>query len=241
MEEESFVTHLDALRKALLGALIFPALMLVPGWLLSTKVMDFLIGWCLRAPGGEEMQLHFFSPMEAFTVRLKVTLVLALVLGFPGVLSRVWGFILPALYDRERRAARFYLFFATILFFSGAAFAVVGIMPFVIRFAMNFATQKMTPLLGLSSFFELAGELALAFGLMFQMPIAVMLLTRFGVVRKEVLADKRPYVVVILLVIAAILTPPDIVSQIMLFLPAWLLFELGLLLSPGSKNEPSEE
>ena len=105
------------------------------------------------------------------------------------------------------------------------------ILPLLMRFSQGFSSSELTPMLGLSGFLELSGWLTLAFGLMFQAPIVVLLAVRFGVVSADSLAKKRPYVITVILILAALLTPPDIVSQVMLAVPTWLLFETGLLLA----------
>ena len=131
---------------------------------------------------------------------------------------------------------------ASLLFFGGVAFCALGILPAVMRFAASFANEQMEPLLGISEYLSLVGWMSLAFGAMFQAPILVMLAVRFGLLTPEGIASKRPYVVVLIFLLAAFLTPPDVVSQLVLGLPTWGLFELGLLLSRRvsvSRKQPS--
>ena len=111
------------------------------------------------------------------------------------------------------------------------------VLPLIMKFSMSFATEQIKPILGISNFIVLSGWLMLAFGLMFQFPIAIYFLFRFDIVSLESLKNKRPYIVVILLIIAAILTPPDVVSQILLFIPTYLLFELGLFFAKFPKQK----
>lgn len=221
------IAHLEALRAALLKILIVTALLYPAGYFASPYVIRWLTRWCFPEGG----QLHYFSPMEVFWVQLKLALVLALIAAYPWNIRQIWNFVLPALYASERRAIRWWLVFSTVLFLGGGAFCIGVILPLLMNFSQGFSTPELTPLLGLSSFLELSGWLTLAFGLMFQAPIVVLLAVRFGVITADSLARKRPYVVTAILVLAALLTPPDVVSQIMLAVPTWLLFEAGLLLA----------
>lgn len=113
----------------------------------------------------------------------------------------------------------------------GAGFCLGTILPLLMRFSAGFATPNLKPVIGLAGFLELSGWLLLSFGLMFQFPLAVILAVRFGAVRVETLRRGRPYVVVGILILAAILTPPDVVSQLLLAVPTWILFEIGLLIA----------
>ena len=226
-KENNLIAHLEALRTALLKIVVVTAVLYPVGYFASPYVIRWLTKWCFPEGG----QLHYFAPMEVFWVQLKLALVLSLIAAYPWNLRQIWNFVLPALYAGERRALGWWLVFSTVLFFGGGAFCVGAILPLLMRFSQGFATPELTPMLGLSSFLELSGWLTLAFGLMFQAPIAVLLAVRFGVITADSLARKRPYVVTAILVMAALLTPPDIVSQVMLALPTWLLFETGLLLA----------
>jgi sec-independent protein translocase protein TatC len=117
---------------------------------------------------------------------------------------------------------------SSVLFVCGVAFCVVLILPLVMQFALSFATDKLTPVIGLADFLSLSWWLMLAFGFCFQLPLAVMLCVRFGLIRADFLRENRAYVVVAILIVSAVVTPPDVVSQVMLAVPTWLLFELGL-------------
>ena len=235
--ENNLIAHLEALRTALLKILVVTSLLYPAGYFASPYAIRWLVKWCFPEGG----QLHYFSPMEVFWVQLKLALVLALIVAFPWNLRQIWNFVLPALYAAERRALRWWLFFSTLLFLGGGAFCVGVILPLLMKFSQGFSSPELTPLLGLSSFLELSGWLTLAFGLMFQAPIVVLLAVRFGVITADSLARKRPYVITVILILAALLTPPDIVSQVMLAAPTWLLFETGLLLARRLEKKAQRE
>jgi len=176
-----------------------------------------------------------------FMVNLRMGCILAAILCYPYVAYRLWHFLLPALYDEERKAWRHWLVGSSFLFFAGGAFCVAAVLPLIMKFAASFASDTITPLIGLSQFISLAGKLVLAFGIMFQMPIAVCILVRFGLVGLDAIRNSRPYVLIVILLVSALLTPPDILSQGMLAAPTWLLFELGILLASRIKPKPKDE
>ena len=237
-ENSSVISHLEALRFTIIRMLVATALMYPLGYLLCPPVINALVRWCCPPSIGT---LHYFAPMEVFFVKLKLALVLALALAYPWNIYQVWLFILPALYKDERHALIYWLLSSTMLFVLGVAFCIGFILPLLMKFSGGFATMELQPLLGISSFVTLSGWLMLAFGLMFQVPILVLLMVRFGLVSYDSLRRKRPYVMVVILVLAAILTPPDVVSQLMLALPTWLLFEIGLFISKNVEKKQNEQ
>lgn len=223
--EQTFIQHLEALRSMLIHSVAAVAVLTPAGFYLAPKFIDFLIKNSL--PQGIA-KLHYFSPMEVFVIQLKAGLVIAFVLAFPYVVLQVRKFILPALYEHERKFLGLLVVLATGLFVFGAAFCVFVIMPLIMNFSAAFATSQLEATLGLSSFINLSAGLMLAFGLMFQIPLAVLTGIKFGLVSGDMLKKARPYIIVGILILAAIFTPPDIVSQLMLGVPTWLLFEAGV-------------
>lgn len=223
--EQTFIQHLEALRSMLIHSVAAVAVLTPAGFYLAPKFIDFLIKNSL--PQGIA-KLHYFSPMEVFVIQLKAGLVIAFVLAFPYVVLQVRKFILPALYEHERKFLGLLVVLATGLFVFGAAFCVFVIMPLIMNFSAAFATSQLEATLGLSSFINLSAGLMLAFGLMFQIPLAVLIGIKFGLVSVDMLKKARPYIIVGILILAAIFTPPDIVSQLMLGVPTWLLFEAGV-------------
>ncbi len=226
--EDTLISHLEALRRMLLRCIVVTALLYPVGYFVSPGVITALVRWCFTESAG---RLHYFAPMEVFLVQLKLALVIALVLAYPWNISQIWHFMLPALYAGERKTLGWWIILSSLLFFGGVAFCIGVILPMLMGFSGGFATPELQPIIGLANFLNLSGWMMLAFGLMFQAPLAVLLAVRFGVISTESLARKRPYIMTIILIAAAILTPPDIVSQIMLAVPTWLLFELGLFFS----------
>ena len=224
-EEQTFLQHLEALRSMLIKSIVSVVVLSPLGFWAAPKFIDFLIKKSL--PQGIA-KLHYFSPMEVFIIQLKAGLIIAFVLAFPYIVVQVRKFVLPALYEHERKFLGWLVVLATFLFVLGAAFCVFVIMPLIMNFSAAFATSQLEATLGLESFINLAAGMMLAFGLMFQVPLVVLIGIKFGLVSVEVLEKARPYVIVGILILAAIFTPPDVVSQLMLGVPTWLLFEAGV-------------
>ncbi len=231
--EETLISHLEALRKTLLKCLIATAVCYPAGYWMVPEIVNLLIQWSFPESIGK---LHYFSPLEVFWVKLKLGFILAIILAYPYNIFQLWKFLLPALYGHERRALGRWISLSSILFLSGTVFCITLVLPLLMDFAGSFTSPELQAMLGLENFLHLAGMMILAFGIMFQTPMLVLIAIRFNLVSRETLIRKRPYVMTAILIIAAILTPPDIVSQLLMAVPTWLLFELGLILSAGSRT-----
>ncbi len=236
--ENTLIAHLEALRWTLLRIIFAVALLYPIAFVLSPHAIDLLVHWSFPPEVGK---LYYFAPMEVFWVQLKMALVLALALSYPWDVLQIWRFLVPALYKEERRVLGWWIIFASMLFFGGMAFCIGLILPLLMRFSGGFATPELQPVLGLANFLNLAGWLMLSFGAMFQTPILVLLAVQLGIITAETLRRKRPYVMTAILIAAAILTPPDIVSQVMLAVPSWLLFEFGLFLAKRMEKKRNEQ
>lgn len=234
-ENENLISHLEALRETLLKCFIslgvvFPFMLFI-----APKALDYLIKILI---GNNNLTFNFFSPAEVFILQIKLALVIDLLICFPYIAKKIWDFILPALYENEKRFIKSLVFVSSALFISGVLFCLFFILPLIINFGMSFATGQIQAVFGISNVINLSLWLAVVFGLMFQIPLITHSLIKSGFIDYESIATKRPYVIVGLLIIAAVLTPPDVVSQIMLFAPTYILFELGLLFSKkGNKKE----
>ena len=225
-QESTLVSHLEALRRALLRSLVALAVGIVPLFLVSPYILDW---FCTQVALQGGITLHYFSPMEVFLLQLKIAALLDCVLFSPYIAWNAWQFVLPALYEKEKKFIRSVVFLTSLLFIAGVAFCLVVCFPLIVEFGMSFAGSQLLPVFGVSNLVSLALWLSLAFGCMFQFPLVTYALIRGGIVSYETVCNKRPYVVVAILLVAALLTPPDIVSQLMLGCPTYLLFEAGLL------------
>ena len=232
-KEESLISHIEALRNTLIKCFAAVGILLPFMFYFSPKVLQYLIKILVS---DNKLTLNYFAPMEVFIIQIKLALLMAVIVAFPYIIRQLWEFILPALYEHERKFIRNSVFLSSLLFICGVVFCLFMILPLIIRFGMSFAGDNIQAMFGISNIINLALCLCFTFGLMFQVPLIVHLLIKWGILSYETVSSKRPYVVVILLVLAALLTPPDIISQILLFTPTYLLFELGLVFSKGVKH-----
>jgi len=243
--QDTFLSHLVELRERLVRALlavlvVFVALFVWPG---SGPIYDFLALPLMKAlPEGTRMIAT--GVVTPFLIPVKVTAVVAFMLALPWVLYQVWAFVAPGLYEHEKKLALPIVVASTLLFFLGVAFCYYFVFGRVFHFIHEFAPKSITPAPDIEAYFSFVITMFMAFGITFEIPIVVVVLVRVGVVSVEKLAQARPYVIVGAFVIAAIVTPPDVLSQFMLAIPMCLLYEAGLMLArlvaKRSKAESTE-
>ncbi|WP_413854017.1 twin-arginine translocase subunit TatC, partial [Candidatus Ruminimicrobium bovinum] len=200
LEQEKLTYHLSELRKTILSVIVCLIVLFPLGYFFAPYCIDWLIK---RSFLNQSLSLNFFSPMEVFIVNLKIGFVVAFIMGFPYIIYKIWQFLLPALYDKEKKFIKTAVFCSSILFIFGAAICVAFVLPLIIKFSMSFTTEQIKPMLGISNFLGLSGWLMLVFGLMFQFPIVIYFLVKFSIVSVETLKNKRPYIIVVMLLIAA--------------------------------------
>ena len=176
-----------------------------------------------------------------FFATFKLTFIVALCLAIPYILLQVWQFIAPALYSREKKLMAPLVISSTLLFYSGIAFAYFVVFPIIFGFFTSVAPEGVTVATDISNYLDFVLKLFFAFGLSFEIPIAILLMVWTGVSTRAALAEKRPYIIVGAFILGMLLTPPDVLSQTLLAVPMWLLFELGLALSRFYQPRPSEE
>ena len=223
--EQTIIQHLEALREMLIKSVAAIALLSPLGFYLAPKCINFIIKNSVPESIGK---LHYFSPMEVFIIQLKAGLIIAFVIAFPYIVYQVKNFVGPALYENEKKFLSWLVTLATLLFAAGSAFCLFIILPLIMNFSASFSSSQLEATLSIENFLNLAAAMMLAFGIMFQFPLGVLICVKFGLVSVETLKHARPYIIVLILILAAIFTPPDVVSQLMLGIPTWLLFEAGL-------------
>jgi sec-independent protein translocase protein TatC len=231
--EETFISHLvelrDRLVKASIGiAIACAVLMLWPG---PSQIYDYLAAPMLASlpPGSRMIATGVISP---FLVPMKVTLVLALIVALPWVFYQMWAFIAPGLYAHEKKLVLPLVVSSSLLFIAGVAFCYFFVFGRVFHFISAFAPTSIAVTPDIENYLDFVMSMCLAFGATFEVPVVVVILVRMGIVSIEKLKSVRAYVIVGAFVIAAIVTPPDVVSQLALAVPMCLLFELGLLVAP---------
>lgn len=228
-DQDTFMSHLIELRQRLVRAVfavlaVFVVLFIWPG---SGPIYDWLAQPLMRAlPEGAKMIAT--GVVTPFLVPMKVTAMVALFIALPYVLYQVWAFIAPGLYEHEKKLALPLIIGSTVLFFMGVAFCYYFVFVRVFHFIHQFAPKSITPAPDIEAYFSFVITMFIAFGLTFEIPIFVIILVRMGVVDVDKLRDARPYVIVGAFVVAAVVTPPDVISQVMLAVPMCLLYEAGL-------------
>ena len=237
--DQPFIAHLVELRDRLIKALVVVGLTFVGLSFWANEIYAYVAGPLTRhmPPGAQMIAIGVASP---FLAPLKLTLVVAICAAMPFVLYQAWAFIAPGLYRHEKRLALPLLVASILLFFGGMAFAYFVVFPLVFQFMLMTAPAGVAVMTDINQYMDFVLTLFMAFGVSFQVPIATILLIASGVISREDIADKRPYVIVLAFIIGAVLTPPDVISQTLLAVPIWLLFELGLafsrLLAPAARD-----
>jgi len=243
-DQESFISHLIELRSRLVRAVaavlaIFVVLFLYPG---SGYIYDILALPLMNAlPEGAKMIAT--GVITPFMVPVKVTALVGFMVALPYVLYQAWAFVAPGLYEHEKKLALPLIVASTVLFFLGVGFCYFFVFGKVFSFIHDFAPKSITPAPDIEAYFSFVITMFLAFGITFEIPIVVIVLVRMGFVTVEKLREARPYVVVGAFVVAAVVTPPDVLSQFMLAVPMCLLYEAGVFLARfvGVRPKPESE
>jgi sec-independent protein translocase protein TatC len=226
----TFVGHLIELRDRLLRIVLVMLVLFVAMVPFANDLFNFFAEPLMSAlPEGAT--LINTRPADIILVPFKLVLLLALVLALPYILHQIWGFIAPGLYHNEKRIATPLLVSSVLLFYAGMAFAFFVVLRLIFRFFVAFAPESVAVTTDIGPYFDFVFMMFLAFGIAFEVPIAAVLLVIAGAVTPDQLAKARPYLIVGAFTIGMVLTPPDIISQTLLALPMWILFEAGLLFS----------
>lgn len=222
-KEMPFLAHLEELRWRIIKSLISILLFSVIAYLFSEKILDFLTK--------SVDNIYFTAPTEAFAVRIKISLIAGLILSFPVVFYQLWQFVVPGLMDKEARMVIPAVIFATLFFAGGAVFCFYLVLPVGLKFLLSFQTDKLKPWLSVKDYISFISWMILAFGLVFQLPILSYFLGKVGIITHKTLSKGRKYAIVIILILAAVLTPsPDVFSQLMLAVPLYFLYEVSIIL-----------
>lgn len=221
LPEMTTVEHLTELRRRLFVSLFFLSGGTVVGWLLVPDILSSFT----KSVG---KSFVFISPAEAFTTHLKIALLVGLFLSAPVILAQTWAFVLPALFPHERKLVGRHVVPSLLLFAGGVVFGYVAVYPLALVFFLGFSTQEVEPVLSVARYVAFLVGVTLPFGLVFQFPVVLVVLVRLGVVTVARLRAMRRIVYLMAFIVGAILTPPDVVSQVMMAVPAIALFEITL-------------
>ena len=233
----SFVSHLTELRSRIIRSLVFISIIFIIGYIFAENIYIFLVEPYAEAVknDGISRRLIFTALHETFITYLKVAFFTALFLGSPILLTQIWKFVAPGLYKNEKRALLPYLIATPVLFIFGGLLVYYLVMPLAIEFFLSFESVANSGSIAIeleakvNEYLSLIMRLIFAFGISFQLPILLNLLARIGVVNSQYLKKTRRYVIVIIFTLAAILTPPDPITQVGLAIPLLLLYELSII------------
>lgn len=229
-EKIPFTSHLEELRKRIIICLIA----VVAGFLLSYGFAEDIFALLVR-PLQEQLPpeswLIFTGLTEAFVVYLKLAFFAGLIMASPVILWEVWCFVAPGLYDHEKKYVFPFVISASILFFAGVAFCYLIVFPFSFKFFMSYSTDTLKPLPAMKEYLSFAFQLLLAFGIIFELPVFILFLSKLGIVTERMLRKQRKFAVVIIFIVAAVLTPPDVFSQCLMAVPLLVLYEISVLVA----------
>lgn len=224
---QPLVAHLTELRDRLLRALLAVLVIFICLFPFANEIYSF-ISEPLRAllpPGSSMIATEVASP---FLTPFKLTLVMAIFLAVPVILYQLWAFVAPGMYREEKRIAFPLLASSVVLFYAGAAFAYFVVFPLIFAFFTSIGPTDVAVMTDINRYLDFVLKLFFAFGLAFEIPIAAVILIWSGITTPETLAQKRPYIIVGCFVFGMLLTPPDVISQSLLAIPMWMLFEVGV-------------
>ena len=242
-DEQPFLSHLLELRTRILRSLLVVFVSFFPVYYFSDGIFDFVTGPMRDALPGDMIATQVASP---FLTPLKLCLYVTVFITIPYVLQQLWGFVRPGLYLREKRFAIPLLVSSTALFYAGMTFAYYAVFPLVFGFFAGQGLTGVTMTTDINQYLDFVLKMFFAFGVAFEIPVATVLLAKTGLTSARTMARKRPYVIVGCFVVGMLLTPPDVISQILLAVPAWVLFEIGIILArmvekPREEAEDDEE
>ncbi len=238
-EGQPLVEHLLELRSRLLYSVYAVLIIFIPLFYFANEIYAF-ISAPLRIYLPEDSSMIATQVASTFLAPFKLSLVLALFLAMPFILHQVWSFISPGLYGSEKRVALPLLVSSIILFYSGMAFAYYVVFPLVFNFFTSINLMDVKNMTDISEYLSFVLKMFFAFGLAFEIPIATVVLVWTGATTVANLRHKRPYIIVGCFVVGMLLTPPDVISQLLLALPMWLLFEGGILFSLLIRKEEEQ-
>jgi sec-independent protein translocase protein TatC len=241
-EKQPFLSHLEELRKRLIISAIAVGVGFALSYFFSERLFLILVSPLKEnLPTGD--RLIFTNLPEMFFTYLKTAFFTGILLSAPLIFYEIWMFVAPGLYQKERRYVIPFVISSTILFVGGALFGYFVVFPFGFRFFLSFANEYIQALPSVKQYFSFAIKLLFAFGIVFELPVVVFFLARIGLVNADLLKKKRKYAILLTFVAAAILTPPDVITQCMMAGPLIILYEIGILVAKVAerKRAPEEE
>lgn len=224
----TLIEHIDEIRKRLMIIVVFFVLAIVGSFFLAKPLIHFL----QYSEEAKSLTLNAFTITDPIMIYLKVIIFIAVVITSPVTLYQLWGFVSPGLYETERKATLSYIPYTFFLFLGGILFSYKLLFPYVINFMMLLSVDLgINQVIGINEYFNFLFQITLPFGIIFQLPIVLLFLTRLGMITPMMMVKVRKYAYFVLFIIAAFITPPDIFSHLMVTVPLFLLYEFSILIS----------
>ncbi len=241
-EKSPFTSHLDELRKRIIICIVAVAVGFFGSYFFAEQIFDILIK-PLQAELPPDSMFIFTGLPEAFFVYLKLSLFGGILLASPVLLWEVWCFVAPGLYDQEKKYVYPFVIFSTVLFATGVSFGYFVVFPIAFKFFMGYSSEIIKPLPSIKEYLNFSCKLLFAFGVVFELPLFTLFLAKIGLVNEKMLRSKRKFAILGIFAVAAILTPPDVVSQILMAIPLLVLYEISILVAKyfGKREEEEEE
>lgn len=239
-DQQTFVSHLIELRSRLIKAVVFLLVVIIIQLPFAGKIYSLMASPVMAyLPEGSSMIAT--GVLSPFLTPFKMVFILGIIISMPIILYQLWAFVSPGLYKNEKRIARPLLFSSIFLFYLGCLFAYFVIFPILFQFIPAISPAGVNYMPDINSYLDIVVRLFFAFGLAFEVPIAVILMILMGVTTPEKLANSRPYVIVGVFVVGMILTPPDLISQTLMAIPMWMLFEVGIVMGRILKKRKAKD
>lgn len=229
----TILEHLEELRRRIIISVVALVAGTVAAWFFSGQVLDFL-----TVGGVKPVQT---GVAEVFMIQIRLSLIMGLIVALPVIIYQIAAFVLPALEPGEKVYLYIFLPGSVFLFALGAAFAYFGVLPFALKFFLGFGSDRFTPVISISSYIGFITGLIIPFGVVFELPLVVLILSKIGLVTPEFLSRQRKFAILIIFIIAAVMTPPDVFSQVVMAGPMIVLYEISIWISRvARKKKPAE-
>lgn len=227
-KEMSVYEHIGELRRRLIIILVFFTIALIAGFFIAPYIITYL----QAAPTAQNIPMNAFKLTDPLKVFMTFAFASALLLVFPIIMYQIWAFISPGLEEKERKVTLSYIPVSFLLFVGGISFAYFILFPFIVEFMGRIADQlNINEMYGINEYFTFLFQITIPFGLLFQLPVIIMFLTRLGIITPQLLSRIRKYAYFALLVIAGFITPPELISHLMVTIPLFLLYEFSIVIS----------
>jgi sec-independent protein translocase protein TatC len=240
-QKQPFLSHLKELRDRIVASLIALGIAFLVTFYFKEQIFQFLMQPFIKVmPKGSSF--IFISITEAFITYFKISIVAALFLSAPVILYEFWMFVAPGLYEKEKKYVYPFMFFGSVCFLCGALFCYFVVMPYLYKFFVSYAADFIIPMPDLKSYMTLTLKMLVIFGVLFELPLVAFYLAKAGIINARLLSSKRRYAILAIFIVAALITPPDVVSQILVALPLWGLYEISIIIARvfGKKEKTDE-